>query len=413
MKRLTPILSLLLIPLLMSPVHALAAETDKPQSHVSITVVMPEATKPAETQPEPEPTQTPVTAPPAPKLYPTGVLETQEKGKREIIKTYELSPGENPADIPRDSFERDGWSYFLTDITKKETAAADTREHTEVVTLNTDTKDMDAILRQLAQTLEFTSEDGYTGILTLNVASITVETAGTKKSSYTVSATREYPHLSSNDTSLVPKTITDGGRTLTLASVNWKTQSGMSVDYDQIPASYTAVATYTAAASKTVVTGYVTTAEYKGFLSKLNQGRTIYTAYFLGAAGDPTKSPDFVGRGGATKRADTADLSAVELSEVCDDEPERSPLEIIEPTPDPEQKTDKDTDADTSVTEQPAETEHPSETGMPEEQASDAEANPLPLIILSTVFALLLGAGVGYFIPRIVQNKKSKGESDA
>jgi hypothetical protein len=34
-----------------------------------------------------------------------------------------------------------------------------------------------------------------------------------------VTATREYPHLSTNDTSLIPKTITDNGRTLELDNV--------------------------------------------------------------------------------------------------------------------------------------------------------------------------------------------------
>jgi len=349
-------------------VYAQEAETDEP-THVTITVVMPENTPAQQPAPFPslptvpgsDPAPAPVITGSSP-LYPTGVLETLENGRRWIIKTYELGADENPAGIPRGNFERDGWDYSLTDITKRETAATDVRDHTEVITVNTETKDMEVIMRQLAQTLEFTSEDGFTGVLTLDVASITVETAGTRRSSFTASATREYPHLSSNDTSLLPKSITDSGRTLTLTSVDWKTNYTMTVDYEQIPASYTAVATYTAAASRTVVTGYITTAEYKGSLAKLNQGLTVYTAYFAG-------------------------------SEIV---PERIPLEIIGSTPGSEPE-------DGSVTEPVL------ENG--EEQDAEQKSNPLPFVIPAVLFALLIGIGAGHYIPRIMKNKKEKGDT--
>jgi hypothetical protein len=230
---------------------------------------------------------------------------------------------------------------------------------------------MEAILRQLSPTIDFTSEDGYFGMLTLDVSSIAVETAGTKTSNYTASATREYPHLSSNDTSLVPKEIKDGGRTLTLASVDWKTNYSMTVDYEQIPSSYTAVASYTAQASRTVVTGYITTAEYKGSVSRLNQGRTTYTAYFMG-------------------------------TEIV---PERIPLEIIEPTP--EQTPDPTPEA----TETP-EIEIESEPEIEAEQESKQNGNPLLIIISAVLFALLSGLGAGYYIPRIIKNRNDKNNKN-
>jgi len=364
MKRFIPLIALMLM-LFVMPLYAQAADTDEP-SHVTITVVMPDApeTSPPPSLPAiPEPEAVPVSV--IPKLYPTGVHDVLEDGRRWVIKTYELGAGDDPADIPRETFERDGWDFSLTDITKKETAATDVREHTETITVNTDTKDMEAILRQLAQSMEYISEDGYMGILALNVAGITVETAGTRTSSYTASVQREYPHLSANDTSLVPKTVTDSGRTLTLASVDWKTNYSMTVDYDQIPASYTAVATYTAPASRTVVTGYITTAEYKGELARLNQGSTVYTAYFMG-------------------------------KEIV---PERIPLEIIEPTPTPDPEPEPDI--------------VPVEETDSEAAEGESETSPLAIIIPAALFALLIGMGGGYYIPRILKNKKSKGDSDA
>jgi hypothetical protein len=130
--------------------------------------------------------------------------------------------------------------------------------------------------------MEYEADDGFAGTLSLDIATIKVEAAGTKTSSYTVTATRTYPHLSRNDTSLVPKTVTENGKTYTLSGVDWKSQAKQNADYDSLPASYTAVATYSAKGTSTKVTGYATTAEYSGTLAKLSQGKTVYTAYFEG-----------------------------------------------------------------------------------------------------------------------------------
>jgi len=217
------------------------------------------------------------------KVYPVSIYESSDNGINQIIKTYELSENEKPEDIPRDGFQRNGLYYELSDIIKKENTSSDVREHTKTVTLNTDTKELNAIVKQLAPTVEYKSDDGYTGILNLDINSINVETAGTKKSSYTISSVREYPNLSSNDTALVPKTITDNGKTMTLAGIEWRTQTSSSVDYQELPATYTAIASYTATGSKTIVTGYTVTANYKGSISKAIKGKTIYTAIFNGS----------------------------------------------------------------------------------------------------------------------------------
>jgi hypothetical protein len=229
-------------------------------------------------------------------LYPSGVRGVLENGIRWIIKTYELGAGESPDGIDRENFELDGWSYDLTDILKNETSVADTREQEETVTINTGTNDTAAIIPLLEPTLDYASGDGYAGTLALDIASVRVESAGTKTSNYTVSTEREYPHLSESDTSLIPKTVTEGGRTLTLAEVDWKAGNTETVDYEALPDGYTAIAVYTAAASKTVVTGYVTTAEYKGTVVKLREGRTVYTAYFVGT---PTGSESESRKGAA------------------------------------------------------------------------------------------------------------------
>jgi len=237
-----------------------------------------------------QPTATPALNTPA--LYPVDVRDVDDNGVRRIIKTYELTENERPDNIPSDSFERDGWRYELTDITKTECTGMDMRDHIKIAEMDSATNDVAAILKLLAPTMAYTSEDGYSGELMLDIASVKVEEAGSAIISFTTTITREYPHLSGNDTSLVPKTIIDNGKQYSLSGVTWRPVSMETIDYNQLPASYTAVATYSGTGTKTTVTGYITTAEYKGTIGKLLNGKTIYTAYFAGTEiAPPTPEP--------------------------------------------------------------------------------------------------------------------------
>ena len=314
MKKLIAILFALCVVLCVNPVfaaepvttteHMLTTETVNggvnAPSNIKITVVVPDPTPAQTPAPTPAPTPlaiqiviptpsatataTPTPATPTPiKVYPSDVTEIRDGGEWQIIKTYELSADEKPEDIPRDSFERQGWQFDIADIIRHETSGTDTRDHAETVTLNTGTKELEKILPLFAPTMEFTADDGYCGMLTLDVSSIKVETSGTKTSSYTMSVTRQYPRLSANDTSLIPKTVEEKGKTYTLAGVSWQAGNTVTEDYNVLPEYYTANATYTATGKSTKVTGYVTTAVYSGTPAKLSQGKTIYTAYFLGS----------------------------------------------------------------------------------------------------------------------------------
>ena len=99
---------------------------------------------------------------------------------------------------------RNGWRYSLTDITERRITNVDTRNHVETVEINTDTKELNDIIRLLSPTLEHETSDGYLGVLALDISSVNCEVAGYRSSSYTATATREYPHLSSADISLIP-----------------------------------------------------------------------------------------------------------------------------------------------------------------------------------------------------------------
>lgn len=203
-------------------------------------------------------------------LYPVEVTEYMEGDSSRLKKIYVLTPADDPSLIPTEDFDREGQTYTLLDITRQDQVETDTRDYTETVTLESKTKDMDAILPQLTATLEVDTEEGYTGVLTLDTASIQVEAAGYSTSTRAITAARTYPNLSDADVSLIPKSIEDGGRTLELANVQWQEAGEF----------YTANATYTGTASSKYATGYTVTAEYSGEVSKTTNDTVTYAAVF-------------------------------------------------------------------------------------------------------------------------------------
>ena len=203
-------------------------------------------------------------------LYPVEVTEYMEGDSSRLKKIYVLTPTDDPSLIPTEDFDREGQTYTLLDITRQDQVETDTRDYTETVTLESKTKDMDAILPQLTATLEVDTEEGYTGVLTLDTASIQVEAAGYSTSTRALTAARTYPNLSDADVSLIPKSIEDGGRTLELENIQWQEAGEF----------YTANATYTGTASSKHATGYTVTAEYSGEVSRTTNDTVTYAAVF-------------------------------------------------------------------------------------------------------------------------------------
>ena len=212
--------------------------------------------------------------------YPSAVEESEDGG--EIRKIYDLTPEQDPAGIPRSDFEQNGVHYTLTDLLKQEMPEYQERQHTEEVTLESKNKDMASILALLPQQKEFVTEDGLSGTLTLQLDTVQVETAGYGKSTKTVTTTRRYPNLGSQDTSYIPKTVEENGRTMTLQDVSWQTDNTGSLDGYDLGDRYTAVATYSGTATSSYVTGYTVTAKYVGTVSKISLDRVRYVAIFEG-----------------------------------------------------------------------------------------------------------------------------------
>ena len=212
--------------------------------------------------------------------YPTTVEQSDDGS--EIRKIYDLAPDQDPAGIPRSDFEQNGVHYTLTDLLKQETPEYQERNHTEEVSLSSKSKDMETILSLLPQQKEFVTEDGLSGTLTLQLDTVQVETAGYGSSTKTVTTTRRYPNLGSQDTSYIPKTVDENGRTMTLQDISWQVDNTGNLDGFSMGDRYTAVATYSGTATSSYVTGYTVTAKYTGTVSKIALDRVRYVAIFEG-----------------------------------------------------------------------------------------------------------------------------------
>lgn len=219
--------------------------------------------------------------------YPTAV--TRSEDGTEIRKLYDLSPADDPSGIPRSDFEQDGFHYTLTDLLKQELPEQEIRQHTETVSLESKSKDMESVLALLPQEREFITDDGLTGTLTLRLDTVQVEVAGYGSTTKEVSATRSYPNLAGQDTQYIPKTIEDNGRTLTLQNIDWQTDNTASTDGYALGDRFTAIATYTGSATSSYVKGYIVTAEYTGTVSRIALNKTRYVAIFEGVAMEPTE----------------------------------------------------------------------------------------------------------------------------
>lgn len=187
-----------------------------------------------------------------------------------INKVYQLSLSDDPSGIPTGDFERNGRHDYLLDLTRQDNVGVDTQLYTETITMDSDTGELSAILKKLDGAKEATTEDGYAGTLILDHTSVKVEVKGYQTTTRNLSAKRTYPSLSDADLSLIPKTITDNGRTLTLADVQWTSDGTY----------YTAAAEYTGTAASRSATGYTVTVNYTGKVAKTNCKVVTYTAIF-------------------------------------------------------------------------------------------------------------------------------------
>jgi hypothetical protein len=223
----------------------------------------------------------PVIAEPEWVWHPISVVNEPMNGFNAVRRTYALPPDVNPAVIPTADFEMFGQQYTFAYVTQQFTSDESFIEMRETVTIAAPSRNLNDILPNLEQEIWF-ERDGFAGTLVLDLHSITSEVAGTSRHTSTATRQRTYPHLSTPDNSLIPRTVTDGGTTFHLSAVDWQTGSMSVVDGHPVASSYTAHATYTTQVTQTRTTGYTIAAEYVGTVFRTAQGKTLYTAIFYG-----------------------------------------------------------------------------------------------------------------------------------
>ena len=223
---------------------------------------------------------------------PTDTTIQNLNGSQQLIKTYTLPPGADPRQLVEEPFELEGWHYTFADIVKEENQVSDRKYHTETVALETDTKDLGKILEQLAATLDY--DDGtYSGVLNLDHTAIRTEAAGYTSQAKNVSVTKTIGPLDRNDMSYVPATTVKDGVTLNLSGVDWQVIGTDLVGDALAPASYQAVATYSGKSYHRVATGYITSANYVGEVSRNDVESVTYKVTYLGTeSGSSTPVPE-------------------------------------------------------------------------------------------------------------------------
>lgn len=218
---------------------------------------------------------------------PTDTTIQNLNGSQQLIKTYTLSPGADPQQLIEEPFDQEGWHYTFADIVKEENQVSDRKYHTETVTLETDTKDLGKILEQLDTTLDY--DDGtYSGVLTLDHTAIRTEAAGYTSQARNVTATKTIGPLDRNDMSYVPATTVKDGVTLNLSNVDWQVIGTDLVGDTLAPASYQAVATYSSKSYHKVATGYITSADYVGEVTRSDVESVTYKVTYLGTEAEGT-----------------------------------------------------------------------------------------------------------------------------
>lgn len=213
--------------------------------------------------------------------YPTAVTRSEDGA--EIRKMYDLGPEDDPMGIPRSDFEQEGFYYTLVDLLKQELPENESRQHTETVSLLSKSKDMASVLALLPESKEFITEDGLSGVLTLKLDSVKVDVAGYGSATKELTTTRTYPGLATQDTSGIPKSVEDGGSTLTLQAIQWQTDAD---------GHFTATASYAGSTTSSYVKGYTVTADYTGTVSRIVLNKTRYVAIFEGEPLEPVSPSD-------------------------------------------------------------------------------------------------------------------------
>ena len=201
--------------------------------------------------------------------YPMSVESVTENGVPIVKKTYELAPGADPQALVR-AFEQDGYCFSCREILRRELPGETlTRQASKTALTESESDDKAEIMRHFPDTIDH-EQDGYSGQLSIDPSSFSTEAASYERYTYPYTKTREIPGLERNDPSYIEREWNG----MALTGVSFKAAAD---------GKYTAFATYKGTAWGERASGYVTTAVYRGELTKSAPGNVLYTVVYEGA----------------------------------------------------------------------------------------------------------------------------------
>ena len=215
--------------------------------------------------------------------YPTDIQLFEQGDRNYLYKTYSVASNYSPDLLVEDPFSQGGYRYEFSEIIQRDSIPGSTSKTvSQTRSVESDTDDRAEVLALFEDQIPYSDADGYEGDLFLRADSLSITENGREPYSYTLTETKSFEGLDSNDLAAIPKTVVKNGVTLSLQDVDWQVTGGESMGYSTVPVEYTAVAQYTAAASGTKATGYTATASYSGEVEKETLGKNTYTIVYEG-----------------------------------------------------------------------------------------------------------------------------------
>ena len=189
-----------------------------------------------------------------------------------LVKTWDVPPGYDPERLVEADFERGGLHYRREYVLLvSENYDYRRRLASQTITITHDTQEES--LAKLLPLIEY-NQGGYTGQLALDASTIVTTPTGHRSYSYAITDVRQFPGLSRNDPSLVPRSVLKNGVQLQLVDLSWR---------QTFDGEYIATASYRGVTTGTTTSGYITTAIYMGEVSQNVLSSVTYAVVYVGS----------------------------------------------------------------------------------------------------------------------------------
>lgn len=193
--------------------------------------------------------------------------KAQEIKTLEFDKTIAIEDIEQYKNNIENEIVVDGIKYQLIDIQEQENKITISKDKEEKEQLIVKSSDKYSALKQFEneKTIE---DDGYTGILELQIDSLNLKINDSYIEQYKVQIQRQYNNVLENELNDVPKTIEQDGIIYYLTDPVWNVAQTQEIDGQEIPILYNGIMNYKGIKERKIIKNYIATIKYKGTLHK-------------------------------------------------------------------------------------------------------------------------------------------------